>query len=237
MRLRAKLLIATTATAVTVLGISEWVSYQQTIGFLMDHVSQMERSSGVGNAAQFGRRVDVFADRLILTHVLHAVAEVAALLLLLNVFWSRLVLRPVRRLLYRINLMWDPGCNSNVMGRPMTDELRMMDLGVGQLGDRLTSALRDAKAATELSTLAQLGKAAVRKVEVARDQLAGALTAIAAAERRGEKAPENAIRSMESVLQRLESVSRDFAIPATPQVDDGPTNSRGGREAPILTVR
>ena len=85
-----------------------------------------------------------------------------------------------------------------------------MFLEVDQLGDRLTSALHEAQAATELSTTALLARTAVRKMEVAQDQLASALTAIASAERRHEAPPEKAVRSLESVLHRLSTISREF---------------------------
>ena len=210
MKLRTKLLIATTATAMTVLGISEWFGYQHTIGFLEGHAALMEHSSGTGGAVAFRRNLEAFASRLVALHVLHAAAQVAALVLVLSLFWSRLVLKPLRALLEQINRIEDAPGGSTIAGTPATDEFRRMFLEVDQLGDRLTSALHEAQAATELSTTALLARTAVRKMEVAQDQLASALTAIASAERRHEAPPEKAVRSLESVLHRLSTISREF---------------------------
>lgn len=236
MKLRTKLLIATTATAMTVLGISEWFGYQHTIGFLEGHAALMEHSSGVGGAALFRRNLEAFASRLVALRILHAAAQVAALVLVLSLFWSRLVLKPLRALLDQINLVGDAR-GSAITGTPATDEFRRMFLEVDQLEDRLTNALREAQAAREFSTTALLARTAVRKMEVAQDQLASALTAIAAAERRHEAPPEKAVRSLESVLHRLATISREFdSVPdqgLTPAGDAPRQNNKPS----VLTVR
>jgi hypothetical protein len=117
------------------------------------------------------------------------------------------------------------------------DEFRRMFLEVDQLGDRLTSALRDAQAARELSTTTLLARTAVRKMEVAQDQLASALTAIAAAERRHEVPPEKAVRSLESVLHRLATISREFDSVPDQTLTPAGDAPRQNNKPSVLTVR
>ncbi len=112
-----------------------------------------------------------------------------------------------------------------------------MTVEVGQLGERLTSAVREAEVTTELSAAALLGNAAVRKVEVAKDQLAGDLTAIAAAQQHGRAALETANRSQESLLQRLASVSRQFDSLPDRRIEDSTKVPDGSNDSPIPTVR
>jgi len=234
MKLRTKLLIASTATAMTVLGISEWFGYKQAMAFLEEHAALMEHASGAYDAAEFRRDSEAFAGRVAVLHVLHAAAGAAALLLALSLFWSRLVLKPLRALLDQVTLAGVAAGSAGIIpGRQVTDEFGEVALEVGQLGSRLTSALQDARDASELSTVILLAKAAVRKTEVARDQLAGALTAIAVAERRHEAPPEMAVRSLESVLQRLTSIAREFNSLPTQHVQlEDTANTRGSHNAP-----
>jgi len=206
MKLRTKLLLATSVTALAVLGVSEWIGYWETMEFLRSHASEISQSGANADSVPlFQNQIEEFASELAMVHAIHAALEVLALVFVLSLFWNRMVLRPICGILNQMNRLgrtesFDP------VGVDRKDEIGEMTAEINRLGVRLAGTLRQATAESEFATLARLGQNLVRRVSVANDQLATALTVISAAHRRGEPSPETAIRSLQSVWDRLATI-------------------------------
>jgi methyl-accepting chemotaxis protein len=206
MKLRTKLLLATSATALAVLGVSEWIGYWETMDFLRSHTLEMGQSSAsTDSLPQFQDQIEGFAKQLAIIHATHAALEVAALVLVLSLFWNRMVLKPIRGILNQMNRLghserFDP------ISLDREDEIGEMTIEINRLGVQLAGQLRQVAAESEFVTLARLGQNLVRRVSVANEQVAAALTMISVAHRRGEPPPELAVRSLQSVWDRLATI-------------------------------
>ena len=210
MNLRTKLLLTTATTALLVLGISEWLSYQETMQFFGNHLAEMGRDGSTpADAGSLEAGMEGLAGRLIRIHFAHAVAEVLALVAVLALFWSRLVLTPIRDILGQMNsLSHSVTCRELPVRRE--DEIGQMANELNRLGGRLTTAMEHAATASELSALALMGQSLLRKVATARDQLAAALRALAEARKSGSTPPDSAVISLETVLERLSALPDMF---------------------------
>ena len=206
MKLRTKLLLATSATALAVLGVSEWIGYWETMGFLRSHALEMGQSgTSTDSLPQFQVQIEAFAKQLAIIHATHAALEVAALVLVLSLFWNRMVLKPIRCILNQMNRLGHSERFDHI-SLDREDEIGEMTIEINRLGVQLAGQLRQVAAESEFVTLARLGQNLVRRVSVANDQLAAALIMINAAHRRGEPPPEPAVRSLQSVWDRLAAI-------------------------------
>lgn len=226
MKLRTKLLLATTVTALAVLGISEWLSYQETIGFLRTHLAEMSQTrSAHVDAQSLEAGVAALSGRLIWIHLGHAALEALALVIVLTLFWNKFVLRPIGKILDQMNAMGHSvTCRALPVDRE--DELGQMAGELNRLGGNLSTALEHAATASELASLALMGRTLIRKVLTVRDQLAPALRAVAQAHKDGTAPPDSAVASLEIVLERLSSLPDVFEEEFEKRLDE-----RGRRPA------
>jgi len=231
MKLQTKLLLATTATSLIVLGLSEWLSYEETMRFFDAHVTEMNRaSSASGSTAALETNMAALGGRLIWIHLGHAALEVLALVVVLNFFWSRLVLAPIGKILSQMNRMGHSvTCRELPVGR--ADEIGQMGSELNRLGGKLSTALEHAASASELAAMALMGRTLLLKVSTARDQLAPALRSVAQAQRDAVAPPESAVLSLEAVLERLSNLSDLFEEEFEKRLDERRRQTAG---TPVL---
>jgi methyl-accepting chemotaxis protein len=198
-------MLVTTATALAVLGFSEWLSYHETMGFFGTHLTERSTNQNVGDMWSVERELTALGERLIWIHLGHAALEVLALVIVLNIFWSKLVLKPIGNILDQMNAMGHSvACGDVVVNRD--DELGQMAGELNRLGRKLTATLNHVATGSELSSLALIGQMLIRKVTLAKDQLTVALKEVSQAQTAGLAAPDTAVASLEVVQERLSSL-------------------------------
>lgn len=231
MKLRTKLLLTTMATTLTVLGVSELLSYQETIGFFRTHLAEMSTGQAPGADAQsLEAGISALSGRLISIHLGHAVLETLALVVVLNLFWNKFVLRPIGKILDQMNSMGH-SVTCQALSIDREDELGEMAGELNRLGGKLSTALEHAATASELASLALMGRTLVRKVLTVRDQLALALRAVAQAQKDVSPPPDSAVESLELVLERLSSLPDLFEEEFEKRLDE---RRRQPSDSPIL---
>lgn len=180
MRLRTKLLLASSAIVLVVLGISEWIGYHQMSIFLTAHATKMETEFSHENHGsalmelQHGSQTLFF--RLAALHLFHAAFTVIALVLALNALWIRAVLRPLADLLQHINYMRRGTWKTPVPVRSR-DEIGELTEAFNELGGQLTLTVQQFGSASKLSAMALLGQSMVRRVLSATEILRTAMEA------------------------------------------------------------
>ena len=106
MNLKTKLLLASSAIVLVVLGLSEWIGHLQMSQFLSGHEMQMASEMNHGAVLadlQQGRQALLLRSATL--HTFHGIITITALILALNALWSRTVLRPLADLLRHINYL------------------------------------------------------------------------------------------------------------------------------------
>ena len=169
MRLKTKLLLASSAIVLVVLGLSEWIGYRQMSQFLSGH--EMRMASELNHGAiladlQQGRQALLL--RLATLHTLHGIITIIALILALNALWSRTVLRPLTDLLRHIDYMRRGSWGTPVPVRSK-DEIGELTGAFNELGGQLTLTVHQFAAASKLSAMALLGQSLVKKAASAAD--------------------------------------------------------------------
>lgn len=177
MKLRTKLLLASSAIVLVVLAVSEWLGYHLTSLFLTTHEAKMasELSHGSHGAAlaELQQGSHALFVRLAALHFFHAAFTVIALVLALNALWNRTVVRPLADLLRHISYMrrgtWKTPVPVN-----SRDEIGELTEAFNELGGQLTLTVHQFAAASKLSAMALLGQSLVTKVRSATELLRAA---------------------------------------------------------------
>ena len=106
MKLKTRLLLATTLTVLVILGAAEWLNYVSMAGFLNGHEAEMERvRDHTSLVAGLERSKHNLLRSLLLLHLAHACLTVLGLIGVLHLLWWRLFLRPLEQLLQHIHAM------------------------------------------------------------------------------------------------------------------------------------
>jgi HAMP domain-containing protein len=181
MRLRTKLLLASSAIVLVILGLSEWIGYRQTSVFLTAHAKQMETEFGHASHGDALKELrhgsEILFVRLATLHSFHAAFTVVALVLALNALWNRAVLRPLSELLEHLNYMRRGTWNTPVPVRNR-DEIGELTQAFNELGGQLTLTVQQFGSASKLSAMALLGQSMVRKVLSASEILRASLAEV-----------------------------------------------------------
>jgi HAMP domain-containing protein len=180
MKLRTKLLLASSAIVLVVLAVSEWFGYHLTSLFLTTHEAKMasELSHGSHGAAlaELQQGSHALFVRLAALHFFHAAFTVLALILALNALWNRTVLRPLADLLRHISYM-RRGTWKTPVPVHSRDEIGELTEAFNELGGQLTLTVQQFGSASKLSAMALLGQSMVRRVLSATEILRTAMEA------------------------------------------------------------
>jgi HAMP domain-containing protein len=178
MRLKKKLLLASSAIVLVILSLSEWIGYRQTSVFLTAHAKKMETEYGhAGHGAslkELQEGSEILFVRLATLHSFHAALTLVALVLALNALWNRAVLRPLSELLEHMNYMRRGTWKTPVPVRNR-DEIGELTEAFNELGEQLTLTVQQFGSASKLSAMALLGQSMVRKVFSASEILRAAV--------------------------------------------------------------
>lgn len=210
MKLLTRLLISTVATIVLITATSEWLSHRTTMRFLDSHAMEMSRApTPESTSMAFEERVQQLGTELTAIHLAHTLIAVVSIVVVLSLFWTWMVVRPIQAILDQMNRLSRSVSCKHIQPR-CSDEIGQMAVALNQLGDRLTESLGDAMNASELSALALLGQTIVRKVTLARDRLATTLTLLNAAAKAQVPAPPSTVTTVAAVVDRLGEISEHF---------------------------
>ncbi len=233
MKLKTKLLLASSAIVLVVLGLSEWIGYHQMSQFLSGHEMRMasEMNHGAILADLQQGRQDLFV-RLATLHTFHGVITIIALILALNALWSRTVLRPLADLLHHINFMRRGNWGTGVPVRSK-DEIGELTEAFNELGEQLTLTVHQFASTSTLSALSLLGQSLVKKAVLASDLLRAAKGGIECEQGQAEAATEAERARWELAIKMVEEIPVLFeaefqrqlslhSVPPSPRTTDLP---------------
>jgi HAMP domain-containing protein len=210
MKLKTRLLLASTVTVLLVLAVSEWLSYQHTATFLRQHESQMrsERDpAALLNTLRVERRH--LLTSLASLHLIHAAVTVLALAIVLNILWYRLFIRRLEVLLRNINAM-RLGTWSGTMPVEREDEIGQLSRAFNDLGAQLTLTVQQFAAASKLSAMALLGHGLVRKIVLLKDHLEAVTGMLDLAKEERREIPEPVLDNLKSMICELKEIPAEF---------------------------
>lgn len=210
MNLKTKLLLASSAIVLVVLGLSEWIGYRQMSHFLSGHEMQMASEMNHGavlSDLQEGRQSLLLQFATL--HTLHAIITITALIAALNALWSRTVLRPLADLLRHINYMGRGNWTTPVPVRSR-DEIGELTEAFNELGGKLTLTVHQFASASKLSALSLLGQSLVKKAVLASDLLRASVASIECDQEQGEAASEVERARVQLAIETLEEIPALF---------------------------
>lgn len=210
MKLKSRLLLASTLTVLLVLAVSEWLSYRHTAAFLREHEFQMrtERDHATLVNSLRVEKHNLLAS-LASLHVIHAAVTVLALALVLNVVWYRLFIRRLDVLLRHINSMRLGTWSAN-MPVEREDEIGELSRAFNELGAQLTVTVQQFAAASKLSAMALLGQGLVRKTVLIKDHLEAVTGMLDLARHERREVPESVLHNLRSMIRTLEEIPAQF---------------------------
>jgi methyl-accepting chemotaxis protein len=180
--------------------------------FLESHALEMSRTPASESTARaFEEQTRQLGNQLTAIHLAHTLVAVGSIVVVLSLFWTWMVIHPIQAILDQMNRLSRSVSYKHIKPR-FSDEIGQIAVALNQLGDRLTESLGDAMNASELSALALLGQTIVRKVALARDQLATTLTLLGAAARTQVPAPPSTVIAVAAVVDRLGAISEHFEL-------------------------
>lgn len=210
MKLKSRLLLASTVTVLLVLALSEWLSYQHTATFLQQHEFQMRTGR---DPAMLVNSLQVERHHLLASlaslHVIHAVVTVLALAIVLNILWYRLFIRPLEVLLRNINAM-RLGTWSGTIPVEREDEIGQLSRAFNDLGAQLTVTVQQFAAASKLSAMALLGNGLVKKIILLKDHLEAVTGMLDLAREEHREVPEPVLNNLKSMIQELKVIPAQF---------------------------
>ena len=210
MKLKTRLLLATTITVLVILGASEWLNYFSMAAFVDGHETAMAKVGDHASLmASLERDKHELLGKLILLHAGHACMTVLALIAVLHVLWWRLFLRPLERLLRHIHTM-GLGIWTNPIRIERSDEIGDLIKAFNALGDQLAASVQQVSLTSRLSAMALLGGRIVRKASLARDHIRGVELMLTAARREGVPIPEPVISNLAAIGGDLEKIADEF---------------------------
>jgi methyl-accepting chemotaxis protein len=212
MNLKTKLLLASSAIVLVVLGLSEWIGYRQMSHFLSGHEMQMASEMNHGavlSDLQEGRQALLL--RLATLHTFHAIITIAALIAALNILWSRTVLRPLADLIRHINYMGRGNWTTPVPVQSK-DEIGELTEAFNELGGKLTLTVHQFASASKLSALSLLGQSLVKKAVLASDLLRASRARTECDQEQGEAASEVERARVQLPIKTLEEIPVLFDV-------------------------
>lgn len=169
MKLKTKVLLASSLVVLGVLGTAEWIGFRQTSLFLNAHETNMATEMNHGLAlAELRQGGQALLSRLATLHLIHGILTVTALVGALNMVWRRTVLGPLTELLRHINYMRRGNWHTAVPVRSR-DEIGELTAAFNDLGGQLTMTVHQFAATSKLSGMALLGQSLARKAVAAAD--------------------------------------------------------------------
>lgn len=209
MTLRLRLILVTSAVALFLFGVSEWLSYRHTAALLKQHEAILVETADHAVALEKLRNT---RNNMLLSvttvRVLHAAVTLIISVAVLNYVWYRVVYRPIHRLLAQINIMGRGTWNS-ALPVHRNDEIGQLTAAFNELGQQLTSTFRHINTSSRLSALALIGNRLVREISVARGELLAATQALWAADRRDDRTL-SAVSALNAVHSKLEQMETQF---------------------------
>ncbi len=154
MKLKTKVLLASSLVVLGVLGTAEWIGFRQTSLFLNAHETNMATEMNHGLAlAELRQGGQVLLSRLATLHLIHGILTVTALVVALNMVWSRTVLGPLTELLRHYQLY-----EARKLALPVRrDEIGELTAAFNDLGGQLTMTVHQFAATSKLSGMALFG--------------------------------------------------------------------------------
>lgn len=210
MKLKSKLLLATSATVLVVLAASEWVGYSHTAAVLRQHEARMQTEPDHAALVNTLRVAEHgLLTRLASLHVIHAVVTILAMTLVLNLLWYRLFIRRLDLLLRHINSM-RLGTWTDPVPVERVDEIGQLCQAFNALGEQLTMTVQQFASASKLSAIALLGQRFVRKTVMIGDHLEAVTGMLEIAKDGHREIPEAALHNLRSMITRLQEIPGDF---------------------------
>lgn len=235
MKLKTRLLLATTLTVLIILGASEWLNYFNLAAFVNDHEAAMARvEDHASMMAALERAKHHLFKKLIWLHVLHACLTVLGLVVVLHILWWRLVLRPLEGLLRHIHSM-GLGAWTDPIPVERSDEIGDLIRAFNALGDQLAASVQQVAVTARLSALALLGGRVVRKASLVRDHVRSIELTLTTARQEGGAIPESVIFNLLCVGADLERITGEFEMVFAREFDSHsihPSATKAGNHAP-----
>lgn len=206
MKLKTKLLLASSLIVLVVLGLSEGIGYRMTSQFLSEHevrmASEMNHGTVLGDLRQ-GRQA--LLVNLTTLHTFHGIFTIIALILALNTLWSRTVLGPLNDLLCHINYMRRGNWETPVPVRSK-DEIGELTEAFNELGGQLTLTVHQYGTTSKLSAMALLGQSMVKKALSAAELLRASEDQIKSTRGFEESATDPELASLQLAIQMVEEI-------------------------------
>lgn len=210
MKLKSRLLLATSLAVLLVLAVSECLSYWHTAAFFREHEFQMqtERDHAALVASLRVEKQNLLAS-LASLHVIHAAVTVLALAVVLNIVWYRLFIRRLDVLLRHINFM-RLGTWTATIPIEREDEIGELSRAFNELGKQLTVTVQQFAAASKLSAMALLGQGLIRKAALIKDHLEAVTGMLDLAREEQREVPESVLHNLRSMIRTLEEIPATF---------------------------
>ena len=219
MKLKSRLLLATSLTVLLVLAASEWVSYRHTAAFLREHEAYMRTEQNHALLLQTLHRGERnLLASLASLHVVHAVITVFALTIVLNALWYRLFIRRLNLLLRHINSM-SLGTWTDPVPVERADEIGHLYQAFNALGEQLTMTVQQFATASKLSAMALLSQRLVRRIVVIRNHLQAVTGMLDMARAEQREIPEPVLDNLASIIASLEEIPAEFEAEFARQLD------------------
>jgi HAMP domain-containing protein len=232
MKLKSRLLLASSLTVLLVLAVSEWLSYRHTATFFGEHEAQMRTESDHAALVSSLRidRHNLLAS-LASLHVIHAAVTVIALALVLNFMWYRLFIRPLELLLRHINFM-RLGTWSTIIPVVREDEIGQLTRAFNELGTQLTVTVEQFAVASKLSAMALLGQGLVKKMVLLKDHLEAVTGMLELARDEHHEVPEPALHNLKSMIRTLQEIPAEFEAEFARQLGRQSERTAAGSSSP-----
>lgn len=210
MKLKTRLLFATTFTVLVILGASEWLNYVSVVSFLNGHEVAMERvRDQTSLVTGLERSKHDLVRKLVLLHLAHACLTVLGLIGILHILWWRMFLRPLERLLQHVHAM-GLGTWTDPIRVERPDEIGDLITAFNALGDQIAASVQQVSATSRLSAMALLGNRIVRKTAVVRDHVRAIQLMLEAARQEGGTIPEPAMANLTTIAGDLDEIASQF---------------------------
>lgn len=210
MKLKTRLLLATSLTVLVVLGASELLNYFNVASFVNGHETAMAQVGHHSSlVAELARGKHDLFRRLIWLHAVHACLTVLGLIGVLHILWWRLFLRPLDCLLTHVHAM-GLGTWTDPIPLERSDEIGDVIKAFNALGDQLAASVQQIAGTSRLSAIALLGGRVVRKTTLVRDHVGALELILATARNEGCAIPEAVIPNLAAISSELERIRDEF---------------------------
>jgi methyl-accepting chemotaxis protein len=210
MTLKAKLILTTTLLVVVLFGISEWLNYRANSAFIAQCREMLE--ARVDHPILLLRLEEAQSQmlaRVTKLRIAHAAVTLLVAVAVLNLLWYRLILLPIRQILWHINVM-GRGTWTGSIPVKRKDEIGQLAFAFNELSGTLTSTIHQFATASKLSALALLGTRMLRKINLAKEHVNGVAILLKVARQRDQNVPEAAIDNLQFTAKSLEELKEEF---------------------------